>query len=100
MLDIKLIRERPDFVKAELAKVQCPAAVVDELLEADRVRREALHTLESRRAERTRRSKEIGALPPAERKTAGAALKSLSDAIAEAEETGAPSPIGSAVKLR
>ena len=89
MLDIKLIRERPDFVKAELAKVQCPASVVDELLEADRVRREALHTLESRRAERTRRSKEIGALPPEERKTAGAALKSLSDSIAEAEEAAA-----------
>jgi len=89
MLDIKLIRERPDFVKAELAKVQCPPSVVDELLEADRVRREALHALESQRAERTRRSKEIGALPPEERKTAGAALKSLSDAIAAAEETAA-----------
>src|SRR3569832_1242512 len=86
MLDIKLIRERTDFVKAELAKVQCSPVVVDELLDADRARREALQTLESSRAERTRRSKEIGALPPDERKSAGAALKSLSDAIAAAEE--------------
>jgi seryl-tRNA synthetase len=89
MLDIKLIRERPDFVKAELAKVQCPASVIDELLEIDRQRREALHALESRRAERTRRSKEIGALPPEERKSAGAALKSLADEIAAAEAAAA-----------
>jgi seryl-tRNA synthetase len=89
MLDIKLIRERPDFVKAELAKVQCPPAVVDELLEADRIRREALHALETQRAERTRRSKEIGALPPEQRKTAGAALKSLADEIAAAETAAA-----------
>jgi seryl-tRNA synthetase len=85
MLDIRLIRERPDFVKAELAKVQCPPSAIDALLEADRVRREALQALESRRAERTRRSKEIGALPPEERKGAGAALKSLADEIAAAE---------------
>ena len=89
MLDIKLIRERPDFVKAELGKVQCPPAVVDELLEADRIRREALHALESQRAERTRRSKEIGALPAEQRKTAGAALKSLADEIAAAETAAA-----------
>ena len=89
MLDIKLIRERPDFVKAELAKVLCPTTMVDELLAVDRIRREALHVLESRRAERTRRSKEIGALPPEERKTAGAALESLSDSITEAETAAA-----------
>lgn len=85
MLDIRLIREKPDFVKAELAKVQCPPALIDDLLEADRARREALQALESRRAERTRRSKEIGALPPEERKSAGAALRSLGDEIAAAE---------------
>jgi seryl-tRNA synthetase len=85
MLDIRLIREKPDFVKAELAKVQCPPTMIDELLEVDRTRREALQALESRRAERTRRSKEIGALPPEERKSAGAAVKALADEIAAAE---------------
>lgn len=89
MLDIRLIRERPDFVKAELAKVQCPPSVVDELLEADRIRREALHALESKRAERTRRSKEIGALPPEERKAAGASIRSLGDEIAAGEAAAA-----------
>ncbi|MEI8359268.1 MAG: serine--tRNA ligase, partial [Deltaproteobacteria bacterium] len=89
MLDVKLIRERPDFVKAELAKVQSPPSLVDEVLEADRLRREALRSLEENRAERTRRSKEIGALPPGERKSAGASLKSLGDAIEAGEATAA-----------
>jgi len=85
VLDIRLIREQPDFVKAELAKVQCPATAVDELLEADRRRREALHDLETRRAERARRSKEIGQLPPEERKGAGASVRALAEEIAGAE---------------
>lgn len=89
MLDIRLIREKPDWVKAELAKVQCPPSMIEDLLDADRARREALQALESRRAERTRRSKEIGALPPEERKSAGAALKSLGDEIAAAESAAA-----------
>ena len=89
MLDIRLIREKPDHVKAELAKVQCPPSMIDGLLDADRARREALQALESRRAERTRRSKEIGALPPEERKSAGAALRSLGEEIASAEAAAA-----------
>lgn len=87
MLDIRLIREDPDSVKAGLEKVQCPAAVVDEILEIDKRRREALHELETKRAERGRRSKEIGKLPPEERKAAGAALGSLGAEISAAEET-------------
>ncbi|MFM7142410.1 MAG: serine--tRNA ligase [Alphaproteobacteria bacterium] len=85
MLDVKLIRERPDFVKAELEKLQASPALVDEVLAADLARREAIRALEEKRAERTRRSKEIGALAPEERKSAGAALKSLGDAIEAAE---------------
>ncbi len=39
MLDIKIIREQPDFVKAELGKRGVEAAEVDRLLEADLKRR-------------------------------------------------------------
>ncbi|MFM7734485.1 MAG: serine--tRNA ligase [Alphaproteobacteria bacterium] len=85
MLDVKLIRERPDFVKAELEKLQASPALVDEVLAADLARREAIRALEEKRAERTRRSKEIGALAPEERKSAGAALEPLGDAIEAAE---------------
>ncbi|MDG2307336.1 MAG: serine--tRNA ligase [Candidatus Binatia bacterium] len=85
MLDIRLIREDPDQVKAGLAKVQCPASVVDDILAIDKKRREALHELETKRAERGRRSKEIGKLPPQERKAAGAAVGSLGAEISAAE---------------
>ena len=59
MLDIKLVRDRPDDVKARLATVGVAAADVDGLLAADRERRAGIGELESLRARRTQRSKEI-----------------------------------------
>src|SRR5256712_1046159 len=86
MLDIRLIRAEPERVKAELAKVGFPAADLDALLEADRRRREALHALETLRAERTVASKAIRDLAdPAERERAIAVQRTLGDRIAAAE---------------
>ena len=67
MLDIKLIRERPDFVKAELAKRGVDPIEVDRLLEADQKRRQSQHNLDDLLAERKRQSREIGKLAPEER---------------------------------
>ena len=67
MLDIKLIRERPDFVKGELAKRGIEAVEVDRLLQADAGRRKLQAQLDQLRADRKRRSKEVGKLPPADR---------------------------------
>jgi seryl-tRNA synthetase len=68
MLDIRIIRNEPERVKAELAKVGVTPAEVDALLDADRVRREALHAVETLRAERTAASKAIRDIKdPAER---------------------------------
>ncbi len=67
MLDIKLIRERPDFVKGELAKRGIDPAEVDRLLEADQKRRKLQADVDRLRADRKRRSKEVGRLPPEER---------------------------------
>src|SRR5881409_2966915 len=90
MLDIRLIRAEPERVKAELAKVGLPAADLDALLETDRRRREALHALETLRAERTNASKAIRDLKdPAERERAIAAQRSVGERIAAAEETAA-----------
>src|SRR2546428_2064901 len=90
MLDIRLIRAEPERVKAELAKVGFPAAEVDALLEADRRRREALHALETLRAERTNASKAIRDLKdPGERERAIAAQRTVGERIAAAEETAA-----------
>src|SRR2546428_11326354 len=90
MLDIRLIRAEPERVKAELAKVGFPAAEVDALLDADRRRREALHALETLRAERTNASKAIRDLKdPAERERAIAAQRAVGERIAAAEAAAA-----------
>lgn len=63
MLDIKLIRERPDFVRQRLAtRGAGEEARIDEVLKLDEQRRKALTEVESLKAQRNRVSKEIGAL--------------------------------------
>jgi seryl-tRNA synthetase len=88
MLDIRLIRSEPDRVKAELAKVGVEPAQVDAVLEADRVRREAIQTVEALRAERTKASNKIRDMKdPAERERAIAETRALGDRIPAAEES-------------
>ncbi|HWX21968.1 MAG TPA: serine--tRNA ligase [Candidatus Binatia bacterium] len=63
MLDIKLIRERPDFVRQRLAtRGAGDEAHIDSLLKLDEQRRRALTEVENLKAQRNRASKEIGAL--------------------------------------
>ncbi len=72
VLDIKLIRERPDFVRERLAtRGAGDERLIDAVLEADEQRRRALSEVESLKATRNRVSKEIGALL-AQKKTAEA----------------------------
>jgi len=88
MLDIRLIRSEPDRVKAELAKVGVEPAQVDAVLEADRVRREAIQTVEALRAERTKASNKIRDMKdPAERERAIAETRALGDRIPAAEQS-------------
>jgi seryl-tRNA synthetase len=86
MLDIRQLRADPEGVKRALATVGFAAAAVDALLEADRVRRDAVHAVEQRRAERTAASKVIRDLKdPAERERAIAAQRTAGDGMAAAE---------------
>ncbi len=86
MLDIRMIRSESERVKAELGKVGVAPAEVDALLDADRVRREALHAVETLRAERTTASRAIRDLKdPAERERAIAAQRGVGARIAAAE---------------
>ncbi len=85
MLDIKLIRERPDFVKAELAKTGVEAAEVDRVLACDAERRRFQHELDEMRARRTRESKELGRLEPAEREARRGEMRELGDRISAGE---------------
>jgi seryl-tRNA synthetase len=59
MLDINLLREQPDRVKAAVANLNAEAPI-DEILHLDARRRELLTEVEALRAERNAVSKEIG----------------------------------------
>jgi seryl-tRNA synthetase len=62
MLDIRLIREQPDFVKSRLAtRGSEEAAKIDGVLRVDAERRKAETALQQLNADRKRLSKEIGA---------------------------------------
>ncbi len=63
MLDIELIRKNPDFVKERLSlRGRELVPLIDEVLDLDLQRRKLLKDLESLRAERNQKSKNIGAL--------------------------------------
>ena len=85
MLDIRLIRENPDQIKAELKKVDFPAEEVDRILGADARRRRLQHDLDEMRAHRTRESKELGKMSPAERDSRRAEMRALGEKIGEGE---------------
>src|SRR6185436_15979416 len=75
MLDIKLIRERPDFVRERLASRGAgDEKKIAEVLELDEQRRKSLSEVEQLKAQRNRVSKEIGALM-GQKKTAEAEAK-------------------------
>jgi seryl-tRNA synthetase len=75
MLDIKLIREQPDMVRARLAtRGAGDEAKIDQILHFDEERREMLAKVEQLKATRNRVSKEIGALM-AQKKAADAEAK-------------------------
>src|SRR5438105_13119140 len=63
MLDIRLLREKPDFVRERLTtRSEDLAAQIDEVLAIDTQRRRAETELQKLNAERNRLSKEIGIL--------------------------------------
>jgi seryl-tRNA synthetase len=66
MLDINLFRENPDLVKDGMRKVGEDPAVVDRVCEADAEWRRLLTQAEELKAERNRRSKEVGRMPTGE----------------------------------
>jgi seryl-tRNA synthetase len=85
MLDIKLIRERPDFVRQRLAtRGAGDEARVDELLRVDEQRRKLLGEVESLKAQRKRESKAMAAQV---RKGA------LDEFLPEQDRQGSPSAI-------
>lgn len=87
VLDIKLIREKTDFVRQRLAtRGAGDETRIDEILKLDEQRRKALAEVETLKAQRNRASKEIGALMGqkkiAEAEARKAETKNLGDQIA------------------
>jgi len=96
VLDIKLIREKPDFVRQRLAtRGAADEKLVDGILQADEQRRKYLAEVEALKSQRNRASKEIGALM-GQKKTAEAEAKKaetreLGDKIAALDKQAAES---------
>jgi len=87
MLDITILREQPERVKAALASRNEPVDVVDQLLAADSTWRQVLTRLEELRAERNRVSKEIARIKDgAARQERIAAMRAVGEQIAALEE--------------
>ena len=85
MIDVKLIRENADLVRAsQKARGENPA-LVDEVLAADEVRRNAIVEFEALRAEQNTLSKSVGAAKGDEKNALPERAKALSAQVKEAD---------------
>jgi len=83
MLDINIIREKPDLVRAALKNRQMDSSPVDDILRLDEKRRVLLTEVEKFKAERNTVSKEISKMKDtAEREPKIAAMREVGDKIA------------------
>jgi len=94
MLDIRLIRERPDFVRERLAaRGAGDEKKISEVLELDEHRRKCLTEVEQLKAQRNRVSKEIGSLmgqkKAAEAEAKKAETRAMGDRITELDRQAA-----------
>ena len=62
MLDIKLIRENPEEVKAGIAKKNVDGKIVDEIIKIDKNRRDIIGEVEKLKAESNKVSEEVAKL--------------------------------------
>jgi seryl-tRNA synthetase len=86
VLDLKLVRDDPDRVRAALARRGPGAAApVDRLLALDADRRALVVEVDGLRAEQKRRGKQVATASPQEREQVLAGLKELSGRLDQAE---------------
>jgi seryl-tRNA synthetase len=84
VLDIKLIRDQPDWVRQRLAtRGAGDETRVDHVLESDKLRRTLLAQVEGLKADRNRISKEIGALMAQQRAPEAESLKTQTRQLGE-----------------
>lgn len=100
MLDLRLIRERPEEIKAAIRRKGADPALVDAVLEADRRRRDALSRVEALRAEQNRASQEIPRLAGREREARITEMKRLATDLRATEPVLAAADAGLDAALR
>ena len=87
MIDIRIVREKPNILKEALQRRGIPTAVVDQLADLDTRRRGLLTEQETLNAERNKVSKEIGKLKESAEKTEKIrAMRNVGDSIARLAE--------------
>jgi seryl-tRNA synthetase len=87
VIDINLIREKPDLVRNAMLARQMDPAPVDQVLALDERRRAIIQEVEALKAERNAVSKEIGRMKdPAERQAKIEAMRTVGDRIAALDE--------------
>lgn len=86
MLDIKAIRENPDLFKNSLSRKGVSSSVIDDLLSADKIRRENLQKVEELKAQQNKVSKEMPKLQGEEKEKVLAEMKTLSSEKKELEK--------------
>ena len=85
MIDLKALRENPEAFKASQKVRGEDAGIVDQLLKADDVRREAISEFEKLRAEQNTLSKSVGAAKGDEKNALLENAKQLATAVKEAD---------------
>jgi seryl-tRNA synthetase len=87
VIDINLIREKPDAVRQAMQARQMDPAPVEQVLALDERRRTIIQEVEALKAERNAVSKEIGRMKdPAERQTKIEAMRLVGERIAALDE--------------
>ena len=85
MIDIKVLRERPDLVRASQSARGEDVSLVDRVLAADEIRRSAIVEFEALKAEQNTLSKSVGSAKGEEKAALLEKAKALSDAVKAAE---------------
>ncbi len=87
MLDIRLIREHPDLVKAGLTRLGEPVTIIDDILQLDADRRTLMQQVESLRSERNTVSKAIPRIQDAvEKQQQIERMRAVGDQIGQIEQ--------------
>jgi seryl-tRNA synthetase len=84
VIDLRLLRDNPDAVRAAYAR-RGGVDALDDVIELDEVHRKQLREVEDLRAEHNRSAKAIGKASPEERPAAIAEAKKMSDRLKELE---------------